>query len=88
MDTWTHGTDMDSRIGPLFTCLGAQELWYEEKVVIMYPNKIAWLEDGGDTFGEHLICLCAEMNAKVGGQIEFDVPVHNEASAHLPMRIL
>lgn len=80
---------MDSHVGPLFAHLTPQELWYEEKVVIMYPNKIAWLEYGRDTFGEHLICLCTELNTEVGNvTMEISVPVHSGPSAHLPMRTL
>lgn len=58
---------MDSRLGPLLGHIIAQKLWHQEKVVIMYPNKIAWLEYGGDTLGKRLICLCTEMNIQVIG---------------------
>lgn len=80
---------MDSRVGPLLTHITAQKLRYEEKVVIMHPNKITWLEYGRNTLGKHLICLCTEMNTQVSEvTIEIGVRVRNVPSAHLPMHTL
>lgn len=81
--------DIGSRIAPLLAHFSAQKFRYEEKVVIMYPNKITWFEYGSDTLGKHLICLCTEMNTEVDEvAIEFGVPVRSVPSVHLPTHTL
>ena len=54
--------NMDLHISPLLAYFTSQQLWYEEQMVVMHPNKIARLEYGRNTFGKHLICLRIKMN--------------------------